>query len=175
MITDSFDIATETYINEEDFYGKQGKMVDTCIIIFSDQIYQKILTTYACKKISEISGCNGSTDIMSLVYKGKKIAFYLTELGSTMCAQCMIEAAWVSGAYRFIMSGSCGSISEKTKGKYIIPTESYRDEGMSYHFKKPSDYIAIKNHEKVASFFKEKNSSLAHEGWFESINNHYMI
>lgn len=54
MITDSFDIATETYINEEDFYGKQGKMVDTCIIIFSDQIYQKILTTYACKKISEI-------------------------------------------------------------------------------------------------------------------------
>ena len=22
MITDSFDIATETYINEEDFYGK---------------------------------------------------------------------------------------------------------------------------------------------------------
>lgn len=36
MITDSFDIATETYINEEDFYGKQGKMVDTCIIIFSD-------------------------------------------------------------------------------------------------------------------------------------------
>lgn len=157
MITDSFDIATETYINEEDFYGKQGKMVDTCIIIFSDQIYQKILTTYACKKISEISGCNGSTDIMSLVYKGKEIAFYLTELGSTMCAQCMIEAAWVSGAYRFIMSGSCGSISEKTKGKYIIPTESYRDEGMSYHFKKPSDYIAIKNHEKVASFFKENH------------------
>lgn len=85
MITDSLDIATETYINEEDFYGKQGKMVDTCIIIFSDQIYQKILTTYACKKISEISGCNGSTDIMSLVYKGKEIAFYLTELGSTMC------------------------------------------------------------------------------------------
>ena len=40
MITDSFDIATETYINEEDFYGKQGKMVDTCIIIFSDQIYK---------------------------------------------------------------------------------------------------------------------------------------
>ena len=148
MITDSFDIATETYINEEDFYGKQGKMVDTCIIIFSDQIYQKILTTYACKKISEIRGGNGSTDIMSLVYKGKEIAFYLTELGSTMCAQCMIEAAWVSGAYRFIMSGSCGSISEKTKGKYIIPIESYRDEGMSYHFKKPSDYIAIKNHEK---------------------------
>ena len=27
MITDSLDIATETYINEEDFYGKQGKMV----------------------------------------------------------------------------------------------------------------------------------------------------
>ena len=23
--------------------------------------------------------------------------------------------------------------------------------------------------------YKKKNSSLAHEGWFESINNHYMI
>lgn len=60
MITDSFDIATETYINEEDFYGKQGKMVDTCIIIFSDQIYQKILTTYACKKYLKLE------DVMAL-------------------------------------------------------------------------------------------------------------
>lgn len=29
MITDSFDIATETYINEEDFYGKQGNEYST--------------------------------------------------------------------------------------------------------------------------------------------------
>lgn len=41
MITDSLDIATETYINEEDFYGKQGKMVDTCIISFQIRSIRK--------------------------------------------------------------------------------------------------------------------------------------
>ncbi len=39
----------------------------------------------------------------------------------------------------------------------MIPTEAYRDEGMSYHYAPPADYIEIKNHAKVASIFKELN------------------
>ena len=52
------------------------------------------------------------------------------------------------------MFGSCGSQdSEKTTGKFIIPTESYRGEGCSYYYAEPSDYININNCNKLASIF----------------------
>ena len=52
------------------------------------------------------------------------------------------------------MFGSCGSLdSEKTTGKFIIPTESYRGEGCSYYYAEPSDYININNCNKLASIF----------------------
>ena len=52
------------------------------------------------------------------------------------------------------MFGSCGSLNkEKTKGKFIVPTESYRGEGCSYYYAKPSDYISIKNGKKLSDVF----------------------
>lgn len=67
-----------------------------------------------------------------------------------------IEANWLTGAEKFIMFGSAGSLNkEKTQGKFVVPTEAYRDEGMSYHYAPPSDYIEIQNHEKIAAIFEE--------------------
>ena len=71
-------------------------------------------------------------------------------LASCMC----YEASWLIGATKFVMFGSCGSLDrDKTKGRFIIPTESYRGEGCSYYFAKPSDYIEIKNSRKLADIF----------------------
>ena len=42
MITDSFDIATETYINEEDFYGKKYlKLEDVMALQISCLLYTR--------------------------------------------------------------------------------------------------------------------------------------
>lgn len=38
----------------------------------------------------------------------------------------------------------------------MIPTESYRDEGTSYHYKEASDYITNTNSNKVAEFMESK-------------------
>ena len=55
-----------------------------------------------------------------------------------------------------IIFGSCGALDgEATSGKYIIPTQAYRDEGMSYHYAKPSDYMDIKNSDKLARIFEK--------------------
>ena len=56
------------------------------------------------------------------------------------------------------MFGSCGSLNrEKTDGKFIVPTETYRGEGASYYYAKPSDYITIKNSKKISSIFEKLN------------------
>ncbi len=48
------------------------------------------------------------------------------------------------------MFGSCGSLQKKvTDGKFIIPTQAYRGDGLSYYFAKLQDYIEIKNADKL--------------------------
>ncbi|MCM1088139.1 MAG: nucleoside phosphorylase [Muribaculaceae bacterium] len=156
MITDSFDNKTEPIFTLKDYYGERKRMLDTCIIIFSKEIYETVLTAYSCTKIAEINEPNGVRPIYKFNHEGKEIAFYLSAIGATGTSEYCIEANWLTGAKKFIMFGSAGSLSkEKTQGKFVIPTKAYRDEGISYHYAPPSDYIEIKNHKKLASIFDE--------------------
>lgn len=156
MITDSFDNKTEPIFTLRDFYGERKMMLDICVIIFSKEIYETILATHSCTKIAEINAVNGAVPIYQFSHEGKDIAFYLSAVGAAGTAEYCIEANWLTGAGKFIMFGSAGSLNkEKTQGKFVIPTKAYRDEGISYHYAPPSDYIEIKNHDKLASIFEE--------------------
>ena len=158
MITDCYDIKTEPIVNLKDFYGEQKHIADLCLIIFSIDIHNHLLNTYECEKIGAISACNGNTAIYKMNYKGRDIAFYLTGIGSALASDMCYETHWQTGASKFIMFGSCGSLDrEKTEGKFIIPTESYRGEGCSYYYAEPADYIEIKNSRKLSAIFEKLN------------------
>lgn len=82
----------------------------------------------------------------------------MSPIGSCVAASVMYEANYVSGATKFIVYGSCGVLDkEKCSGKLIVPFYSYRDEGLSYHYMPPSDYIEIKNCDKIAKIFQKYN------------------
>ncbi len=156
MITDSFDNQTEPVFTLQDFYGEKRKMLNTCIILFSKEIYETVLATCSCTKIAAINAVNGAVPIYKFSHEGKEIAFYLSAIGATGTSEYCIEANWLTGAEKFIMFGSAGSLhKEKTQGRFVVPTEAYRDEGISYHYAPPRDYIEIKNHEKLVSIFEE--------------------
>lgn len=158
MITDCYDIKTEPVINIKDFYGEPKHITDICLIIFSIDIHNYLLNTYQCEKIGILSSCNGDITIYKMNYKGRDIAFYLTGIGSALASAFCYEAHWQTGATKFIMFGSCGSLDrEKTEGRFIIPTESYRGEGCSYYFAEPADYIEIKNSKKLSAIFEKLN------------------
>ncbi len=149
MIIDAFD-QSETFIDLKDIYGEKQQIIEKCLILFSYKVYEAILEQYHVEKIAEIRSANGIYPIYMMEYQNEKIGFYLSAIGSTMASTFMIEANWLTGAKHFIMFGSAGSLDgEKTTGKYVIPTQSYREEGMSYHYAPPSDYIDIKNADKV--------------------------
>ncbi len=156
MITDSFDNKTQPIVSLQDFYGDRKHLVDTCLVLFSYQIHEELLSSNSCEKIGEISAANGKRPIYKTKIEGKEIAFYLSPIGSALAAQYCIETNWMTGATKFIMFGSAGSLDkEKTTGKFVIPTEAYRDEGMSYHYAPPADYIKIPKHSRVAEIFEE--------------------
>ena len=158
MIIDCYDIDKESIVNLKDFYGEPKHLIDISLIIFSLELHSYLLNTFKCEKIATISACNGDTSIYKFNYKGKEIAFYLSSIGSSLASNECVEVNYVTGATKFIMFGSCGSLDkEKTHGKFIVPTESFRGEGTSYYFKKPSSYLKIKNSNRVSLIFDKLN------------------
>jgi uridine phosphorylase len=157
MITDSFDDKSEAIVTPESFFGERKHICDTAIVTFSREIFEEALAKYPNEQVSELGSVNKIRPIYLLDIGGMKAILYISEMGSAQAATDFIEVNWKTGADKFILLGSCGALdNEKTAGKYIIPTEAYRDEGMSYHYALPSDYIAIKNAGFVADFFASK-------------------
>ena len=85
-----------------------------------------------------------------------EFVFYLSSIGACLAGTDIIEMQWQTGVKNLIIFGSCGALdSEATEGKIIIPTQAYRDEGMSYHYAPPSDYMEIKNGDRLAGIFEK--------------------
>lgn len=158
MIIGSFDNKSEAIISPESFYGEQKHICDVAIATFSREIYPSVLEKYSNEQIGEIRAANRCRLIHLLTVGGQKVIFYLSELGSTLAATDVIDVHWMTGANKFIMFGSAGALDkEATTGKYVIPTQAYRDEGMSYHYAPAADYIDIRNADTLADIFEKLN------------------
>lgn len=154
MITDDFDIKTEPIISPNAFYGEQKQICDVCIILFSKVIFENILHSYSCKQVAELNACNGDVPIYVFEFRGKKIAFYLSAIGSAVAATYVTEIQHLIGVQKFVMFGSAGSLNyTETAGKFVVPTAVYRGEGMSYYYAAPANYIDVTGAETVSRLF----------------------
>lgn len=151
-IIDSFD-ESRPLLNPENIYTK-GSISDTCIVTFSHEVLKDILKRYDYKEETCAATANGKIQVYSFMKGNDKILFYMSPIGAA-CAGCIMdEVSYLTGATNFIVFGSCGSLNPAvTSGKLIVPTESYRDEGFSYHYQKASDYIEIANSKRVSEMF----------------------
>ena len=56
---------------------------------------------------------------------------------------------------KFVVFGGAGCLNKDiARGRVMVPTEAYRDEGTSYHYAPAADYIAVKNSAVVAQFME---------------------
>ena len=156
MLNDFYDDQSEAIVSLETFYGPKRHLVDKCLILFSRVIYEHLLQQHECRKIAEIGACDGNRPVWTFEDRGEQIAFYLTQISSALAGGTVAEVNHLTGASKFIMFGSCGSLDgAKTNGRFIIPTQAYRGEGLSYYFAAAQDYIDIKNAELLAGIFSE--------------------
>lgn len=155
MITDAFD-KSEVLFGPKDFYGEKKYLCDKCMIVFSEVIFEYMLETYEHEQAGVIRCCNGVTAVYVFEIDGMKIAGYLSHIGPALAGSDVIDVNWLTGADKFIMFGSAGSLdSDATNGKFVIPTAAYREEGLSYNYAVPADYIEIKNSKEVKAIFDE--------------------
>lgn len=156
MITHSFDPDSPAIISPRNFYGEARQLCDVCIITFSHVIFSHVLETFPNEQVAEIHACNGITPIYLLTINNRKIGFYLSHIGAAGAGTDVIECNHMTGATKFVMFGSAGNLNkEMTAGKYVVPSEAYRDEGMSYHYAAPADYIEVPGSALVSQVFEE--------------------
>ena len=156
MIIHDYDDKTEPVIDIGVFYGERKHLLDKCLILFSKEIHDYLLSRYDCAVVGHIGACNGVTPIYRFDLDGEPVAFYLSAIGSAIASGSCYEAHWQTGAAKFLMFGSCGSLDgERTRGRYIVPTEAYRGEGASYYYAPAADYIKIKTADRLAAIFDE--------------------
>lgn len=156
MITDSYSSEKESLFSPGAFLGERKYIYDIAITTFSHEIFTAVTEKYPHTEVAGIGSANGRRPIYLLDVDGKKIIFYMSSIGSCLAGIDIIEAQWQTGIKKLIVFGSAGALdSEATNGKYVIPTQAYRDEGMSYHYAPPSDFIDLKNSEKLAEIFAE--------------------
>lgn len=88
---------------------------------------------------------------------GRQVAVFRSGIGAPVAAA-MVEELIARGVRNIIVFGSCGVLDEQlATGHYIVPTEAYRDEGTSYHYAAPADYIRIRNADRVAEVLFDRN------------------
>ena len=156
MITDSYCSEKDSLFSPGAFLGERKYICDTAIATFSGEIFNSVLEKYPHKEVACVGTANGSKPVYLLDINGKNVVFYLSAIGSCMAGNDIIEISWQTGIKNLIIFGSAGSLdNEATEGKYVIPTQAYRDEGMSYHYAPPSDFIEIKNSGKLADIFEK--------------------
>ena len=157
MIIHSYDDRSEPLFGPGDFYGPQKHLCDVCILTFSHIILSEMKRALPLQEAAIIGAVNGGIPIYTFPYAGRTVGVCLSGIGATLAGTDVIEINWLIGATKFIMFGSAGSLNRAaTAGKYVIPTEAYRDEGFSYHYALPSDYIRIRNAPFLEAFFREK-------------------
>ncbi|MCR5607442.1 MAG: nucleoside phosphorylase [Lachnospiraceae bacterium] len=154
MITETFDNKSPAKINP--WVNENAPELDVCILTFSKVVLENVLATYDCEKIGEMTDVAGTRDIYKIDYKGKKIGLFQTFVGAPSCAG-SIECSYSQiKTKKYILFGGAGCLNKEiAHGRIMIPNEAYRDEGTSYHYAEPSDYIEVKNHDIVAEFMRK--------------------
>ncbi len=154
MITDTFDAFSEEIIKV--FRNEDAKKVDACILTFSHMILKYVLENYECTKIGDLYSSNGANPVYGFEYENRNFAIYMSYIGAPGCVADMEDTLSLIQTDKYIVFGGAGCLNKEiARGKVMVPTHAYRDEGTSYHYAEGADYIEVKNADIVAAFMEE--------------------
>lgn len=155
MITEGF-TNEKGVISPEDIYGRGEHLFEVCICTFSPAIFDELLSMYPNKQAAFVGSVKGPQPIYALEAEGKTIGAFCISMGSTLAGTELIDINVLTGADKFVVFGSAGALNSKAiTGRFVIPTSAYRDEGLSYHYAPPSDYIDLPENSFTAKVFDE--------------------
>lgn len=154
MITSSFDDNTPAKLNPD--LTANAPKVDACIITFSKRIEQYVLANFPCTQLGWSRCSCGDMPIYRIDHAGKRFAFFLSYEGAAMCTAMVEDTHVLFSTDKYVLFGGAGCLNKDiARGRVMVPTAAYRDEGTSYHYMPASDYVDMPNAPVVEAFLQE--------------------
>ena len=153
MLLEEFDYDRSAVIEPWFVHQPIEGFPETVVSIFSHTLFHKIAEFLGGEKIAGTKDVDGHWPVYKVTYKGKNFALYKARLGAPACVG-SFEDLIPMGAKRIILLGNCGVLDKSIEDcGIIIPTRAIRDEGTSFHYAPPSDYIDV-NHKYIPEFIE---------------------
>jgi uridine phosphorylase len=155
-IIDSFDNKTEAVINPALIAPPIDGFPKVAVVAFNERFITALYEHYAPRIINGMFACI-SIPIYQITYEGRDIAVYCSTLGGPVTVG-LLEEMITKGCEKLVFFGSCGVLDHGIIEKsLVIPTAAYRDEGTSYHYAPPSDYIEVMTAPRLAEIMSDLN------------------
>ena len=114
-----------------------------------------MLERFECRQIGALYSSNGANPVYGFTYEGRSFAVYMSYVGAPGCVADMEDTLGIIRTDKYVVFGGSGCLNKEiARGRVMVPTAAYRDEGTSYHYAPASDYIAVKNAGIVAEFMQ---------------------
>lgn len=157
-IYDIENLDRDELIDVSEVVQKSNTSVDVCIINFSYKIMDALIADGLVDIVEDVCIKSVSCDYPLYVVKGTRIGVIKTTVGAPITASLIEEVSHAYSCKKFVLFGTCGGLDKSiSPNKIIVPTHACRDEGMSYHYAPPADYIEIKNYKFVAEVLDSLN------------------
>lgn len=151
---DTYDPAPEAVLNPTDAASPIPGFPDTVVITFQPSLMEWVAAQEGAQPLCHIP-VFFQMPVYRLPYGGTSLGVYQTLLGGAASAA-MLEEVIARGGRKFILFGSCGSLSQDIPaGHLVVPTAAYRDEGVSYHYLPPEDYVSLPTAARTAAILQE--------------------
>ncbi|MBE0671566.1 MAG: nucleoside phosphorylase [Anaerolineales bacterium] len=120
---------------------KPKNVPEHCVISFFRDVNEKVILENQAKVAVPNRWEDGEHPIYEIEHRGRRLAFFHPGVGAPLAAG-LLEEAIAFGCRKFIVCGGCGVLDkELTVGKLILVESALRDEGLSYHYIKPTREI----------------------------------
>ena len=155
-IIDTFDGESAEVIRPCDVISRVENFPETVIVTFKNTVIDLAKDAYGAEKIDSLNE-DFELPVFRLNYKGKSIGLYQTLIGGAASAA-LIEEVAAKGARKFVFFGSCGTLDKTIPaGHVVVPEAAFRDEGTSYHYAPPGDFMNIASAGRLAEILAEIN------------------
>lgn len=117
------------------------------VTTFSDHLFAELKNRYSLRKIGVLPG-GLIVPVYGFEAGGKKLVAYQSPVGAPAAVGALEEVA--GGSVKSVVAfGICGALTDIPTRNFVVPDRAFRDEGTSYHYRAPSDFIEMKNSERV--------------------------
>ena len=126
----------------------------TVLVTFQRKVVAALQKKFPVEIVSTVNACV-IVPIYRFTYQGQTLGLLMSTIGGPATVG-ILEEIWVKGAEKVLLFGTCGGLdADLPTDHMVIPTAAYRDEGTSFHYLPPSDYVEIPTAERLAEIFDE--------------------